>query len=94
MNIIAKQQICTNKPAGTQRRNIMEQRVAYFVKESITNENGEYIPCIAKENEQGYYKTDWTWGTNFEIAEECANDKNEMLGLSRNDINDIIASTL
>lgn len=68
--------------------------VIYYVSESITNENGEIIPVIIKEGEKGYYKTDWLWGKDIKIAEECAREKNEKLGLSSKEVDRIILQSM
>ncbi len=69
-------------------------RIAFFVLQTEKAANGEYIPCIAKEGEQGYYRTNWTWGRDFEYAEILAKDKNKFLGLSEKDALLIILSTM
>ena len=70
------------------------QKVAYFVQRTQTDVNGEYIACIAKEGEKGYFLTDWTWGKDYAIAEQCANEKNAKMGLSEFDALKIICSTM
>jgi len=69
-------------------------RTAYFILESQTNAEGEYRALIAVENESGYYKTDWFWGSDLENAEQIAREKNEMMGISRKDANLIVLSTM
>ena len=58
-----------------------QPRRVYFVMETVTDKDGNYIPCIAVEGETGYYKTDWTWGKDYKLARECADDMNERLGI-------------
>jgi hypothetical protein len=62
----------------------------------LANEKDEqgYIPCIAVENEPGYYRTDWRWGHDFEIAELIAQRRNERMGISEKDAIRIIGSTI
>jgi hypothetical protein len=62
--------------------------------ETEVDENGEYIPCIVKENESGFYRTDWHWGKDIELARECAKQKNEALELSEKDVEQIIMSSM
>lgn len=60
-----------------------DPRVVYFIMETERDENGEYIPCIAVEGETGFHRTDWHWGTDLELARECADDKNTALGIDK-----------
>lgn len=72
----------------------MKKRTCYFIQETVRNNKREFIPCIAVEGELGYNLTDWNWGTDREIAEECAKDKNNLLGISEEDASKIILSTM
>lgn len=74
--------------------NLENKRRAYFVLESITNDKGEFQVCIAVENVSGYYKTDWFWGNDFEVAEKIAKEKNEKLGITPSDEIEITLSTM
>ena len=58
-------------------------RTCYFIMETVTDKNGNYIPCIAVEGEQGYQRTDWQWGKDLKLARECADDMNKKMGLSK-----------
>lgn len=71
-----------------------EKRTAYMLLETERTAAGEYIPCIAVEGERGYHRTDWTWGKDLKIAQECADKKNAMLGLSKEDALKIVFSTM
>ena len=71
-----------------------EARTAYMILETVRDKNGEFIVCIAKEGEKGYYRTDWHWGTDLKLAEACAEEKNAMLGLTKEDAINIILSTM
>ena len=59
-----------------------EHKSVYMILETVRADDGGYIPCIAVEGVSGYYKTDWNWGTDLELAKKCCNDKNEKLGFS------------
>ncbi len=61
---------------------IMPRKV-YFIMETLTDNNGNYIPCIAVENVRGFYRTDWEWGNDLDIAQQIVDDRNEKLGLSK-----------
>ena len=72
----------------------MRQRLAYFVLPSITNEAGEFIPCIATEDEPGYVKTDWHWGLDLEMAEKLAASMNLNAGQDEEAVAEITASMM
>ncbi len=71
-----------------------EKRIAFFVSEVRVNGKGEYNALIAVEGESGFYPTEWFWGKDFKLAEECADDRNKRLGLSREDVAKIVCSTM
>lgn len=58
-------------------------RTVYFIMETERDENGNLIPCIAVEGETGFYRTDWQWGKDKALAEECADDMNAKLGIDK-----------
>lgn len=58
-------------------------KCVYFIQETATDKNGEYIPCIARQGETGYYLTDWHWGKDRAAAEWCCDEKNAALGISK-----------
>ncbi len=62
--------------------------------ETEVDGNGEYIPCIVKENEPGFYRTDWRWGKDIQLARKCAKKKNMALELTEEDVDKIIASSM
>jgi hypothetical protein len=70
-----------------------ESRRCYFIQETVKDEEGEYIPCVAVEGEKGYYKTDWHWGKDRELAEHCCEVKNAGLGVKKMDAYQIVMST-
>lgn len=72
----------------------MESRKVYFVMQTVTDDNGNYIACIAVEGEKGYYKTDWEWGNDWEIANQIADDRNANLGYTKKDAMLIQLSTM
>ena len=71
-----------------------EPRRAYFILEPIKNKDGEYIPCIATEGEKGYHMTDWHWGTDLDHAEDCCDDKNKLLGITKEEAMKIVLSSM
>jgi hypothetical protein len=60
-----------------------EKRMVYFIMETERAPDGQYIPCIAIEGEKGFYRTDWTWGTNKEQAQKFADECNQEMGIDR-----------
>lgn len=79
---------------GISIKHIPEKRMAYFIQLTVKNEKGEYSPCIAIENEPGYNLTDWTWGSNLDKAEAIADEKNEALGITKDEAMKIVLSTM
>ncbi|MDD5547050.1 MAG: hypothetical protein PHO67_07870 [Candidatus Omnitrophica bacterium] len=69
-------------------------RMAFFVMETRMNCKGEYIALIAIEGERGFYTTDWYWGKDFALAEECAKERNARLGLTEKEAAKIVCSTM
>lgn len=70
-----------------------EQRCCYFISHSQKDSKG-YIPCIAIECEGGYYKTDWHWDCDYEDAWTLAQSKNMDLGLTDEDVEYIIMTSM
>lgn len=60
----------------------MEPRKVYFLQETVRDTDGGYIPCIAVEGEKGYYRTDWNWGTDKDLAQKICDEKNANLGIT------------
>jgi hypothetical protein len=66
----------------------------YFINETERAEDGGYIPCIAVEGERGYYKTDWNWSSNLELANQIAAEKNAALGFTPKEALLIVLGTM
>jgi len=63
-----------------------EPRLVFFIMETETTDDGQYIPCIATEGEKGYARTNWAWGTDKEQAQELCDERNmETYGLTPQD---------
>ena len=71
-----------------------KKRLCYNILETAISDDGQYIPTIVKEGESGYCLTDWLWGKDIEIARKCADKKNKALGLSCNDVDEIVLSSM
>jgi hypothetical protein len=76
---------------------------AFTLVEEQRASDGGYIPCVAIENEYGYYPmtgdegeyaSPWNWGTDREIAQKLCDDKNKEMGLSQEDALKIIGSSM
>ena len=70
------------------------KKMVYTILETQTTSEGEYIPCIVKEGESGYYLTDWAWGTDIEVARELADKRNETMGIDKKEANKIILQSM
>jgi hypothetical protein len=73
---------------------VTQPRMAYFIQQNIKDKYDKYIPCIAVENEPGYNLTDWAWGADLDKAEAIADEKNEALGLTKDEAMKIVLSTM
>lgn len=68
-------------------------RRCYYILESV--DKGEDIfPSIVVEGEEGHYPTDWNWGKDMDQAKKCAAELNEELGLSQEDVDNIVMSSM
>jgi len=61
----------------------MTAKMAITIIETEIAKDGGYIPCVVKEGETGYHKTDWNWGPDLNTARELADNYNLNLGLSK-----------
>jgi hypothetical protein len=62
---------------------IPEQKMAVIIVDTEKDRHGEYIPCIVKKSERGFFPTSWRWGTDKEKAQKLADDYNAKLGINR-----------
>ena len=84
------------KKAGTEKPEdgrLVTARLVYFISQFERDESG-WIPCIAREGEQGYYRTDWCWQCDLETARNLAAEKNAALGFDEKEAARIQATTL
>ena len=70
-----------------------EAKRVYFVMQTERDKDG-WIPCIAVENESGYYRTDWHWDCTFEQAEKICDEKNTTLGFTPTEAYHIVLTTM
>jgi hypothetical protein len=72
---------------------VEQQRMAYFILETVRDADGNFIPCIAKENEPGYFKTSWQYGKDLDLANKAVDSLNQRMGYSPKEAAQIVAST-
>lgn len=70
------------------------KRFVYFIQQTVKNHEGNFIPCIATEGESGYHKTDYHWGKDLKLAEECAERKNKSMGIDKTEAIKIVLGTM
>lgn len=63
-----------------------EKKMAVIIVDDQKTKKGEYIPCIVKEEEQGYWLTSWHWGKDRDVAQKLADDYNARLELSKEEV--------
>lgn len=71
-----------------------EVRTAYFVLPTQRSDDGQLIALIAVEDHSGFYRTDWLWGRDLDVAEQIAREKNKALGISEEEAIRIQLSTM
>ena len=64
----------------------MNEKFTVIIIDTQKDKHGNFVPCIVKENEKGYFITDWQWGQNRAIAQKIADDYNTRLGLSKKQV--------
>jgi hypothetical protein len=72
----------------------VSERFVYFVQETVKDREGNFIVCVAFEGKKGYRTTDWTWGKDRLIAEQCAEEKNTRMGIDKKETARIIVGTM
>ena len=78
------------------------KRFCYYIMEGQTTIDGGYIPSMIVENEAGHTPltgpeavgSSWVWAHNFEDAKQYASVMNTQLGLTQDDVMDIVASSM
>ena len=72
----------------------MNENRVYVILETVRADDGGYIPCIAIQGEKGYYKTDWNWGNDLQVANKICDEKNLALGFSPKTAYKIVLSSM
>jgi hypothetical protein len=70
------------------------KRRAYFVLDGERTEDGAFTICVAVEGDAGFYKMDWGWRCDYTKAKAQPMQMNEKLGLTGEDVSDIVTSTM
>lgn len=71
------------RPKPRKVKKIKGDRMCYVILETEKDEHDEYIPCIVKEGETGYFLTSWSWGKDIELARKIADQRNAEMGISK-----------
>ncbi len=70
------------------------ERVCYYIVESKPNPFGTGpLVAIVKENEDGYFPTDFDWGDK-EAAQRIAETLNLELGLTKDEVGELVGSSM
>jgi len=70
------------------------EQFAYYIPFNHYIEGEGYQVAVVKEYESGYYLTDWVWGPTLDDAKKMADVFNRRLGLSDDDVDSIIMSSM
>lgn len=82
-------------PTSPEKKEILlHRRKAYFVNPAVKTKHGAFILCIAEEDEPGYYQTNWEWDATLKKAQELAQRMNDRLGITAEEAERIVLSTM
>ena len=70
------------------------RRIAYFVLGTERTKDGAFIVCVAIEGDAGFYKMDLEWNCSFTKAKAQAAEMNVKIGLTQEEVEEIILSTM
>lgn len=79
----------------------VRSRQCFYIPEGQFDDNG-YIPSLVTENEPGHrpltgngrFSSPWYWGKTYEKAREICAEENKKLGLTEEDVVEIVASSI
>jgi hypothetical protein len=74
--------------------NRKQPKMAIIILETDKDCRGRYIPCIVKEGELGYYQTTWQWGDDKALAQKLADDYNKRLGLTEEQVQELVIQSM
>jgi hypothetical protein len=69
-------------------------RLCYYLNPTFVNDDGNFVPAIVQENEAGYHLTNYDYGKDYALAEKCVEGLNTKLGLTKQDAQDIVTSSM
>lgn len=72
----------------------MQERFCYYIPGGRVEDDDGYHVAVVKEFESGYYLTDWVWGPTLEDAQKIAKTMNTKLGLTDEDVDRIVVSSM
>ena len=67
---------------------------AVIIVDGVKDDGGNVIPCVVIDNEKGYHLTNWSWGKDIEVAKKLADEYNEKLGVSKEDVNRLVLQSM
>jgi len=70
------------------------RRIAYFVLGTERTKDDAFIVCVAIEGDAGFYKMDLEWKCSFSKAKAQAKEMNVKIGLTQEEVEEIIMSTM
>ena len=73
---------------------LIARKYAFVIPATGYDEKRGYQVGIAVEGERGYNVTDWYWGHDYKVACELADERNAKMGLTKEQAEDIIISTM
>jgi hypothetical protein len=74
------------------------KRICFFIDETMVvkhdDDTRHYYPAIVTENEDGYNRTNWDYGTDYKLAEEAVESLNRKRGISKEEADAIVMSSM
>jgi len=70
------------------------KRSCFYVNESMVNEKGEFLPVIVVEDQPGFIESGRICSEGFQIAYEGVEILNMKLGLSVDEVDEIVLSSV
>jgi len=70
----------------------------FYLSETMTTQHADgsrhYYPAIVRENDPGYYRTDWDYGTDFHLAKRAVASLNQKRGIPPDVVSRIVMSSM
>ncbi len=74
--------------------NLTEGNYCFYLTERNKRSDGVYSPVIVVRDTEGYYQTDYDYGTDFVLAKRAVDDNNKALGLTKDAVQEIVTSSM